>query len=260
MADDRHVTRTGEDYAIAMQALLPQGQAWPRAWDEMLMLVVRGLTRIWGDFETLASLLLERESDPRFTFPPQGDQPGLLPDWERNWGLPDPCYSAPQTIAERQQALIMRMTMLGAQSREFFVAVAAQLGYAITITEYRPFTVAMDGCGDCRTIGDGTLMTNPWGQVITDPAGGSLDAGEMSAWPNYGIGPLANRYYWTVHVDQAKLVWFRVTSGQVGVDPHLRIGIADDLECLLNRWKPAHTEIVFDYSGLQTGGDMAGTP
>jgi hypothetical protein len=38
------------------------------------------------------------------------------------------------------------------------------------------------------------------------------------------------------------------------------IGIADDLECLLNRWKPAHTEIIFDYSGLQDGGEMAGTP
>jgi uncharacterized protein YmfQ (DUF2313 family) len=40
----------------------------------------------------------------------------------------------------------------------------------------------------------------------------------------------------------------------------LRIGVFDDLECLLNRWKPAHTQIIFDYSGLQTGGDMAGTP
>ena len=30
---DQHVTRTGDDYAVAMQGLLPQGQAWPRAWD-----------------------------------------------------------------------------------------------------------------------------------------------------------------------------------------------------------------------------------
>ena len=45
-----------------------------------------------------------------------------------------------------------------------------------------------------------------------------------------------------------------------GHDPHLRIGLADDLECLLNRWKPAHTQIIFDYSGMETGGEMAGTP
>jgi uncharacterized protein YmfQ (DUF2313 family) len=74
------------------------------------------------------------------------------------------------------------------------------------------------------------------------------------------LGPPDNRFYWTVHVGLAKLIWFRCTSGQCGVDPHLRIGLADDLECLLNRWKPAHTKIVYDYSGLQSGGEMAGTP
>jgi uncharacterized protein YmfQ (DUF2313 family) len=253
---DQHVTRTGEDYADAMQALLPLGQAWPRDWDGVLMLVVRGLTRIWGDFEIRASKLLEMESDPRTTIE-------LLPDWERNWGLPDPCYSAPQSIAQRQLALVMRMTLEGGQSRQFFIDAAAMIGYTITITEYRPFFIAMDGCGDCRTIGalPPDPMRNQWGQKIMGARGDApvLD-GELSEWPNYGLGPLENRYYWTVHVATASLTWFRVTSGQCGVDPHLRIGIADDLECLLNRWKPAHTEIIFDYSGLQSGGDMAGTP
>ncbi len=255
---DSHVTRTGEDYAVAMQGLLPQGQAWPRAWDGVLMTVVRGLTRIWGDFELRASHLLEDESDPRTTIE-------LLPDWERNWGLPDPCYSSPLSVGERQNALVTRMTLEGAQSREFFIEAAANIGYAITITEYRPFMVGMDGCGDCRQYGAAgapdPLMRNEWGQPIMDARGDRPVAeGELSAWPNYGLGPLQNRYYWTVHVEAAKLVWFRCASGQCGVDPHLRIGTADDLECLLNRWKPGHTEIIFDYSGLQSGGDMAGTP
>ena len=252
---DQHVTRTGEDYAVAMQGLLPSGQAWPRAWDEMLMLVVRGLTRIWGDFEIRASKLLEMESDPRQTIE-------LLPDWERNWGLPDPCYDAPQSIYERQRALVMRMTIEGAQSREFFIEVAAQIGYTITITEYRPFTIAMDGCGDCRVHGalPPDPMRNQWGQIIYNPRGQPVAQGELSEWPNYGLGPLANRYYWTVHVGQAKLVWFRCASGQCGVDPHLIIGLADDLECLLDRWKPGHTEIIYDYSGMTSGGEMAGTP
>lgn len=252
---DVHVTRSGEDYAIAMQQLLPQGQAWPRTWGGALMLVVRGLTRIWEDLELRASHLLEQESDPRFTVE-------LLPDWERNWGLPDPCYAEPQSIYERQLALIMRMTMLGAQSREFFIAIAAMIGYAITISEFRVWVVGIDRCGDSRTIG--SLPPDPnrneWQQELLDPRGTHLDQGEMSAWPSYGLGPPENRYYWTVHVDTAKLVWFRVTAGQCGVDPHLRIGFADDLECLLNRWKPAHTVIIFDYSGLQENGPMAGTP
>jgi uncharacterized protein YmfQ (DUF2313 family) len=245
---DRHVTRSGEDYAEAMQALLPQGQAWPRHNDSALMKVVRGLTRIWGDFEVRASALLEIESDPRATME-------LLPDWERNWGLPDPCYSEPQTIGERQRALVMRMTMEGAQSREFFIGVAASIGYTITISEYRVWVVGIDRCGDNRVYGDGSdPQLNEWNQPLHDMRGGTLEEGELSEWPNYGIGPATNRFYWTVHVDGAKLVWFRVGAGggQTGIDPHLRIGLADDLECLLNRWKPAHTIIIFDYTGVQT--------
>lgn len=252
---DKHVTRTGADYADAMQTLLPRGQAWPRWLKAVLMQVVTGLTRIWGDFELMASKLLEVDSDPRLTI-------DLLPDWERNWGLPDPCYAAPTSLDERHLALLMRMTIEGGQSREFFIGIAASLGYSITITEYRPFFIAMDRCGDNRTYGGTPVPTrNEWGQVLLDDGASPIDPGELSEWPNYGLGPLANRYYWTVHVGEVKLIWFRVTSGQCGVDPHLRIGIADDLECVLNRWKPGHTQIIFDYSGSTTGGDpMAGTP
>jgi uncharacterized protein YmfQ (DUF2313 family) len=63
-----------------------------------------------------------------------------------------------------------------------------------------------------------------------------------------------------VHVHTTSLQWFRCASGQCGVDPHLRIGYATDLECILNRWKPGHTEIIFDYSGQTPGDPMAGTP
>jgi len=254
---DRHVTRTGEDYADALQALLPLGQAWPRAIGSALMQVVTGLTRIWGDFEIRASKLLEMESDPRSTIE-------LLPDWERNFGLPDPCYTEPQSIAERQLALVMRMTLEGGQSRQFFIDIAAMIGYTITITEYRPFFIAMDRCGDSRVYGvvPPDPMRNEWNQPILDTERDQpVQNGQLSGWPSYGLGPLENRYYWTVHVAEAKLTWFRVTSGQCGVDPHLRIGLADDLECLLNRWKPGHTHILFDYSGLSSPGDpMAGTP
>jgi uncharacterized protein YmfQ (DUF2313 family) len=252
---DRHIRRTGDDYGGAFVGLLPQGPAWPRQPGSTLDLACRGLAYYWGDVDRRAGDLLEQESDPRKTIE-------LLPDWERNWGLPDPCYTAPQTIGERQLALVMRMTMEGAQSRAFFIEVAASIGYTITISEYRVFVVGIDRCGDNRIYGDGSNpMYNEWGNPVLDVRGVPVAEGELSAWPNYGLGPPANRFYWTVHVDQAKLVWFRCASGQCGVDPHLRIGLADDLECLLNRWKPAHTQIIFDYSGLTHPGDpMAGTP
>jgi uncharacterized protein YmfQ (DUF2313 family) len=62
----------------------------------------------------------------------------------------------------------------------------------------------------------------------------------------------------------APLTWFRAGAGQAGVQHHLTIGYAQDLECLLRRWKPAQTDIIFDYSNIGggTGIDdpMAGTP
>jgi uncharacterized protein YmfQ (DUF2313 family) len=253
---DKHMRRSGDDYVDALAALLPVGPAWPREYDSTLMKLVGGFSQIWGDpVDARAADLLEIESDPRQTIE-------LLPDWEYNYGLPDPCYTAPQTIGQRQLALVMRMTMLGSQSREFFIEVAAEIGYTITITEYRVFVVGIDRCGDNRVYGDGTdPMFNEWDQPILNPDGTHVKAGELSEWPNYGLGPPGNRFYWTVHVHQSSLIWFRVTKGQTGVDPHLRIGLADDLECLLNRLKPAHTEIIFDYSSLSDPGDpMAGTP
>ncbi|WP_080583362.1 YmfQ family protein [Bradyrhizobium elkanii] len=255
---DRHVTRSGDDYAEAFSLLLPQGQAWPRDEGSTLMKVVRGLSQIWGVVETSASKLLEIESDPRITI-------DLLPDWERNWGLPDPCYKEPLTIDDRQRALVQRMTIEGAQSREFFISAAAYIGYSITITEYRPFMVGLDRCGDSRVYGDGTepMYSDTFvvGSIpVCNPNGDPVALDELSEWPNYGLGPDTIRHYWTVHVHQARLTWFRCSGGQCGVDPHLRIGLATDLECLLRRWKPAHTEIIFDYSGLTPGDPMAGTP
>ena len=256
VVSDHHIRRSGADYTEAFLSLLPQGQAWPKhAPGSVLSKTSAGLCDYWGFVDGRAGDLLEIESDPRLTIE-------LLPDWERNWGLPDPCYTAPLTIAERQFALVQRMTIQGAQSREFFIVVAASIGYHITISEYRVFVVGIDRCGDSRVYGDGsTPMVNEWDQPIVNVRGVPVAEGELSAWPQYGLGPPSNRFYWTVHVDQAKLVWFRCASGKCGVDPHLRIGFADDLECLLNRWKPAHTEIIFDYSGLSNPGDpMAGTP
>ena len=229
---DRHIRRGQDDYAYALAALLPQGIAWPRWPTTIIMRVVYGLAGIMGFCDSRAADLLERESDPRQTVE-------LLPEWERAWGLPDPCYAEPLGIAERQRHLVLRMTLLGGQSRAFFIGVAAFLGYTITISEYRPWMVGLDRCGDSRML---------------------LPDGSLSEWPHYGIGDPVMRFYWTVHVHAVRLVWFRAAAGQAGIDPHLRIALATDLECVLNRWKPAHTMILFDYSGVTPSDPMAGTP
>lgn len=222
MADEveHWAQRSAADYTQAFSDLLPTGPAWPREPDSVLQKVVAGQSQIWGDLvETLAAVLLTRESDPRATVT-------LLPDWERAWGLPDECARDEyRSIGDRQQALVTKMTLLGAQSRAFFIAQAAALGYTITIQEWSPFMCGVSRCGDTTNLDDGTHY-------------------------RWEIGSPDMRFYWKVRVSALRLTWFRCSSGQVGVDPHLRIAGATDLECMLRRWKPAHTQVIFDYSAL----------
>lgn len=230
MSGDRHVRRTGDDYAEGFANLLPQGRAWPRDPDSTLMAVVGGLSQIWGDpIDRRAADLLEQETDPRSSIE-------MLTDWERAFGLPDECLAEPLTVADRRTALLNRITLLGAQSREFFISLAAAIGYTIDIIEYSPFMGGISEGGDTRPTG-------------TD--------GEEYRW--YG-GPPEMRFYWTVRVFGARLTWFRGGAGEGGVDHHLEIGLATDLECLLRRYGPAHCQVIFDYSGLTDGGPFAGTP
>ena len=245
--------RTAAEYAQAWNGLLPTGAAWPRDPTTVPQKVINGLAGIWGgEVEEEAALLLTVESDPRTTL-------NLLPDWERAFGLPDLCLDEPLTVDDRRTALLQRITLLGAQDRLFFIGIALVVGYAITITEYRPFMCGIDRAGDNRTIGNGSVMLDAYGNPILNTMGTPVANGQYSEYP-YMVGPPENRFYWTVHVMNARLSWFRATSGQAGVDPHLRIGLATDLECLLRRYAPAHTQIIFDYSGLAVGGAMAGTP
>jgi uncharacterized protein YmfQ (DUF2313 family) len=224
MADgpDVHVRRTGSDYAEAFLALLPYGPAWPRHALSTLVEACYGLADYWGFVDSRAADLLEIESDPRLTVE-------LLPDWERAWGLPDPCVKAPQGIVARRQALLLKMTLLGGQSRQYFIDVAAALGYTITITEYLPYICGISRVGDTRS-----KLDNP-----DDPT--------RYMWQ---LGPPELRYYWTVHVNALSLTYFRTGISECGVDRLLAIGVPEDLECVLGRWKPAHTEIVYDFSSV----------
>jgi uncharacterized protein YmfQ (DUF2313 family) len=202
--------------------LLPNGQAWPkRVVGSVLYQTCDGLCEYWGVVDGRAADLLETESDPRATFE-------LLPDWERNWGLPDPCLTHPPTaLEERRMALVAKMTMIGGQSRQFFINIAKAFGYTITITEYAPYMTGVSRCGDTR------------GDDIYDPT-----------HYHWELGAPEIRFYWTVHVSALSLTYFHVNSSQCGIDRLLDIGIATDLECVLGKLKPAHTQIVYDYSPL----------
>src|SRR6266566_1871675 len=141
---DRHIRRTASDYASALYALLPQGLAWPRFSTSVLSKVITGLTGIFGYIDDRAADLLETETDPRKTSE-------LLDEWERAFGLPDFCIVLPPTDApSRRINLVDKMTLLGQQSRAFFISRGVVFGETVTIREYAPYLCGVSKCGDTR--------------------------------------------------------------------------------------------------------------
>lgn len=134
---------TAADYLLQLQALLPVGLAWPRSHDATLTRLLAALADELARVDQRASDLIE-ESDPRTATE-------LLADWERVFGLPDPCVTAlgaEQTVDQRRAALAAKVTSIGGQSRQYFIDLAAALGYpGATIDEYRPFN-CNSNCND----------------------------------------------------------------------------------------------------------------
>lgn len=220
-----HEPRSLDDLVHAFLARLPTGPAWPRHPVSTLAAVVRGLMGLPRRMLERAALFLNIEA-----FPPTADL--LLSDWERVLGLPEPCLPAATTVPERRAAVLEKLRRRpGRQDRAYFLELADRLGYAdITITEHIPAQCGMTRCGATRSVSaDGRLIVR-----------------------GAGCGTPAIRYLWIVTVPGARLTWFAFGQGggRCGNDPHLRIRRADDLECLFNKLKPAHTRLVFEYTGV----------
>lgn len=177
---------TAADYTAQLQALLPPGAAWSREPQATLTQVLSALAAEFARLDARAEQLLV-ETDPRTTAE-------LLADLERVAGLPDRCSGLDATTGERRAALVTRITTLGGQSPAYYVALAAAIGYDITVTEYVPHTVADDV--DTPLIGELWLhwwqVTAPLDTVIeftvqdfvTDP---------LASWGNDSLECLIRR-------------------------------------------------------------------
>lgn len=194
---------TETDYLRQMQALLPPGPAWSKDDDALLTRMLGALAAELARVDSRVRQLVD-EDDPRMAAE-------LLLDWERVAGLPDTCVALSgqtQSIAQRRAALVARLTMLGGQSKAYFIALAASLGYTVTITEFRPFRAGQSRSGDpVATNWQFAWQVNAPLNTVTPLRAGNAVAGDpINSWGN-------------------KL-----------------------LECVLSRFKPAHTTVVFAYS------------
>lgn len=117
-------------------ALLPPGDALPIAGDSELAALLRVTARAHDRLEELAEFL-RTDFDPRSTT-------AFLEDWERVLGLPD-CGALADTTAERRAVVLEKYTREGTLTKADLIAAAAVLGFAITITEHRPYPPTSDG-------------------------------------------------------------------------------------------------------------------
>lgn len=123
---------TKEDYQRQLLQLLPEGPVWPRDLDTTIAKVLGAIAESLVRVDLRAAHIRE-ELDPRST-------QELLPDWERNFGLPDDCMSDSPTSDERRRRVHQKVAWQGGQSRNFFIGFLAALGYPdCTITEFLPF-------------------------------------------------------------------------------------------------------------------------
>lgn len=134
----------------------------------------------------------------------------LLAEWEAFAGLPDICVGDIEyTLQERRGALHAKLIATRNLSIPYLIAAAASIGHTITIQEVRPSLSGVMMAGDEVVVAH---ADRHWFQVTT---------------------LVANTYSFIAGAS--------VAGDELGFWRPVR------LECLLNRLKPAHTAILWNY-------------
>lgn len=190
---------SASDFSQALLRLLPRGLSWPRDADTVLASNTQGLG---GAFARNAGRALDLLID---AFPATTYE--MLTDWESALGLPGRCTALAPSIEGRQNQVVQALVDSGGQSLDYFVSVAATLGYTITITEFAQHTVTSS---------------------VSAPLNG---ADWAHAWQVNGL--------------TSTVVYADVNSP---VDEPLATWGNTVLECVFNAIKPAHTQLIFNYT------------
>lgn len=142
----------------------------------------------------------------------------LLPEWEATLGLPDPCIGVLGTIQQRQAAVCAKFSARGGQSKQYFIDLARQAGFEFEIKEFAPFRASISRAGD-------PLNSEAWAFTweITAPS------------------------------DTATVIYFRAGQSTAG-DPLATWGNST-LVCLIERYAPAHTIIIWRFVLPPSGWD-----
>ncbi|WP_454843416.1 putative phage tail protein [Pseudomonas gorinensis] len=159
-----------DDYKQQLQQLLPPGPAF----DVELQTDIAALVAAFApEFARIDAALDELQAELN---PASVSQ--LLTDWEEYLGIPDVCVvPGSQTVAERRQAVLNKMSATGAPQRAYYLRMAMQTGIGIAIDEFRPARVGSTNVGDFL-YGDAW----PWSWLASAPidAFGTTEAATLN--------------------------------------------------------------------------------
>ncbi len=137
----------------------------------------------------------------------------LLPEWERELALPDPCLSPISGTVGRINSIRAKHAAIGGSSLAYFYCLAASIGYDISISEPSQFICDQSECG-----GDDQ------------------------------VSHLNIHDTWVVSFAGNTLTYFRPDDGICDETPLEGFLVPSDLECIFRRNAPEHTTLIFAYS------------
>lgn len=210
-----------EAFTNLLKRLLPRGKAWEQIREDAINLFPGMAEEFCRIEERGADLLLE--FDP-------GTSTEMLEDWETLLGLPDECSPLAPTLAERQIQARQKLASMGGIDAQFYIDVAAALGFPVTITDYVTFKAGIARVGDS--------LTNAF-----DPDTDVFRVGRER------VGTTLVTHGWRpcfeVNGDSTGIFPFRVGANRVG-EPLVVFG-NDLLKCTILKLKPAETCVYFTF-------------
>lgn len=155
-------------YLSLLGSLLPKGVAWARQPGSYLLKLLEALSLELARADTRAQDLMA-EQDPRTTTE-------LLSEWERLLGMPTECLPLANTDTLRRIDIYTRLNILGGQTKQYFIDMAALAGFDIDVLEYN--------------------------DIDTGDPGSILDPGQI--------------FHWVVVAESVPITYFRAGQSRAG--------------------------------------------
>lgn len=241
--------RSWEEVLTEIQSYAPTGWAMPEGQDSVLAALLEPLARGLARLEEEAEARRQTEVNPATAI-------YCLEDYERILG-PDPCRPGgfAETLEDRQALAHARWTERGGQDLPYFRALASARGVEISIEEFSPYRCAVSCCGEWGpdladwAYPDGAALATENGETLVTDAGAVIMTGSLKLYPpRWQLGSASMADYWRVAFGPREIGWARNSEAECGVTPHCIYEAEAEVECAINRRKPAHSIVLFDYS------------